>query len=82
MRISREAIVRMLRERGLDDRATEAKDRLPDVVETENDLGLLSEFGVAADDLAGGLGEVASDDRDLASDDEVPEDGQPDDRAG
>jgi hypothetical protein len=74
MRISRDAIVEMLKERGLDDRASEAQERLPVVIETENDLGLLSEFGIAADDLVGGLGEVATDDKDMAPDDEIGDD--------
>jgi hypothetical protein len=74
MRISRDAIVEMLKERGLDDRASEAQERLPAVIETENDLGLLSEFGIAADDLVGGLGEVATDDKDMAPDDEIGDD--------
>jgi hypothetical protein len=74
MRISRDAIVEMLKERGLDDRASEAQERPPVVIETENDLGLLSEFGIAADDLVGGLGEVATDDKDRAPDDESGDD--------
>jgi hypothetical protein len=74
MRISRDAIVEMLKERGLEDRASDAEEHLPAVIETENDLGLLSEFGIAADDLVGGLGEVATDDKDLVPDDEVGDD--------
>ncbi len=62
MRIGRTAIVEMLRERGLSARATEAQERLPAVLETEHDLGLLSEFGIAAEDLSGGLGEVSDED--------------------
>ena len=52
----------MLRERGLADRAVEAERRLPEVLETEQHLGLLSEFGIAADDLTGGLGDVSDQD--------------------
>jgi len=61
MEIPKEKIVELLRERGQNDRADQADSELPDQVDPQEHAGLLSKFGIDAQDLAGklpgGLGE-------------------------
>jgi hypothetical protein len=61
MEIPKDKVIELLRERGQDDRASQAEKELPDQVDHERDAGLLSKFGVDPKDLLGklpgGLGE-------------------------
>jgi hypothetical protein len=55
MQIPKDKIVELLRERGQDDKATQADSELPDQVDTEQHGDLLSKFGIDPQDLAGKL---------------------------
>jgi hypothetical protein len=55
MKIPKEKVVELLRERGQDDMATRAEAELPDQVDLEQHADLLSKFGVDPQDLAGKL---------------------------
>lgn len=56
MQIDKDQIIQMLKSRGQHDKATAAQAELPDKVDTDDDAGLLSKFGLDPQDLAGGLG--------------------------
>lgn len=61
MQIDKKQIIDVLKNRGDDDKATQAQSELPDQVDTDKDSGLLSKFGVDPQDLVsklpGGLGD-------------------------
>ena len=62
MEIPKDAILKLLRERGQGDQAAQAEQELPDQVDPEQHGGLLSKFGLDAGELmklvggGGGLG--------------------------
>jgi len=56
MQIPKDQILSLLRDRGQDDKATEADQQLPDQVDTDQHGDLLSKFGLDPKDLLGGLG--------------------------
>jgi len=56
MQIPKAQILDFLRSRGDGSQADQADSELPDQVDTEQDQGLLSKFGVDPKDLTGGLG--------------------------
>ena len=56
MQIDKQQIIEMLKNRGDHDKATQAQSDLPDKVDTDQDSGLLSKFGINPADLLGGAG--------------------------
>ena len=56
MQIDKSQIIDLLRQRGEDSKADQAQQELPGQVDTEQDAGLLSRFGISIDDLLGGAG--------------------------
>jgi hypothetical protein len=56
MEIPKEQILGMLRDRGQDDKASQAEQELPDKVDPEQHGDLLSRFGLDPKELLGGLG--------------------------
>jgi hypothetical protein len=62
MEIPKEQILQFLQERGDSDQAAQADQELPDQVDTDQDAGLLSKFGIDPQELiskfGGGLGGV------------------------
>ena len=56
MQIDKQQIIEMLKNRGDHDKATQAQSDLPDTVDTDQDSGLLSKFGINPADLLGGSG--------------------------
>ena len=56
MQIDKQQIIEMLKNRGDHDKATQAQSDLPDQVDTDQDSGLLSKFGINPADLLGGAG--------------------------
>lgn len=56
MQIPKQQILDFLRSRGDGSQADQADSELPDQVDTEQDRGLLSKFGVDPKELTGGLG--------------------------
>lgn len=56
MQIDKDQIIALLRERGDSDKADQAEQELPGQVDTDQDAGLLSKFGIDPADLLGGLG--------------------------
>ncbi|MCW2804741.1 MAG: hypothetical protein QOF52_1442 [Propionibacteriaceae bacterium] len=65
MNIDKQQIIELLRSRGDQDQAAQADSELPDTVDTDKDAGLLSKFGINAEDLLGklpgGLGDKLGD---------------------
>ena len=65
MKIDKDTILQFLRQKGQDDKVGQAEQELPDQVDTEEDSGLLSKFGIDIDDLKkmipGGLGDKIPD---------------------
>jgi hypothetical protein len=65
MNIDKQQIIELLRSRGDQDQAAQANSELPDTVDTDKDAGLLSKFGINAEDLLGklpgGLGDKLGD---------------------
>jgi hypothetical protein len=59
MEIPKEQILDLLRQRGDNDKAEQAKNELPDQVDTERDSGILDRLGIDPKDLLGGLGGAA-----------------------
>lgn len=59
MEIPKEQILDLLKQRGDNDKADQARSELPDKVDTERDSGLLDKFGIDPKDLLGGLGGAA-----------------------
>jgi hypothetical protein len=55
MQIPKEQILEFLRSRGDDDKASQAEGELPDQVDTEQDSGMLSKYGIDVQDLMGAL---------------------------
>jgi hypothetical protein len=55
MQIDKQQIVDMLKNRGDNDKATQAQSELPDQVDTDKDSGLLDKFGINPQDLLGKL---------------------------
>ncbi len=53
MQIDKETILSTLREQGKTNEAEQAKQELPDQVDTERDAGLLERFGLNPQDLVG-----------------------------
>ena len=56
MEIPKEQILELLRNRGDRDKADQADQELPDKVDPDRDMGLLSKFGVEPSELLGKLG--------------------------
>jgi hypothetical protein len=56
MEIPKDQILALLRERGQDDKASQAESELPDQVDTEKHGDLLSRLGIDPGELLGGLG--------------------------
>jgi hypothetical protein len=56
MEIPKEQILGMLRDRGQDDKVSQAEQELPDKVDPEQHGDLLSRFGLDPKELLGGLG--------------------------
>jgi len=56
MQIDKQQIIESLKNRGDHDQATQAQSDLPDKVDTDQDSGLLSKFGINPADLLGGAG--------------------------
>jgi hypothetical protein len=54
MEIPKEQILKLLRERGQDDKVTEADQQLPDQVDPEQHADLLSKLGIDPKELLGG----------------------------
>ena len=56
MKIDKEQIISLLRERGDDAKADQAQQELPGQVDTDRDTGLLAKLGIDPSDLLGGVG--------------------------
>ena len=56
MEIPKEKILDLLRQQGKSDEARQADQELPDQVDPDRDSGLLAKFGIAPQELLGGLG--------------------------
>ena len=56
MEIPKEKILELLRSRGDQDKADQADQELPDKVDPDRDMELLSKFGVEPSELLGKLG--------------------------
>ena len=56
MQIPKEQILEFLRSRGDEDKAQQADGELPDQVDTDQDQGLLSKYGIDVQDLLGKVG--------------------------
>ena len=56
MEIPKEQILQFLQERGQTDQAAQAEGELPDQVDTEQDAGLLSKFGIDPQELMSQFG--------------------------
>jgi hypothetical protein len=56
MEIPKEQILQFLQERGSSDEAAQADQELPETVDTEQDAGLLSKFGIDPQELIGKFG--------------------------
>jgi hypothetical protein len=54
MEIPKEQILDLLRQRGDNDKVEQAKNELPDQVDTERDSGILDRLGIDPKDLLGG----------------------------
>jgi hypothetical protein len=54
--IPKEQILQFLQERGSSDEAAQADQELPETVDTEQDAGLLSKFGIDPQELIGKFG--------------------------
>jgi len=61
MKIDKDTIVKLLKDRGEDDKAKQASEELPAEVDHEKDANVLSKFGIDPKDLLsklpGGLGD-------------------------
>ena len=55
MEIDKDQIVKLLRSKGDDAKADQARSELPDKVDPEKDSGLLSKFGIDPQELLGDL---------------------------
>jgi hypothetical protein len=56
MEIPKDKILDLLREQGKNDQADQARQELPDQVDTDRDSGLLAKFGIDPQELLGKLG--------------------------
>jgi F0F1-type ATP synthase membrane subunit b/b' len=56
MEIPKDKIIDLLRERGADDKVSQAQQELPEQVDTEKHKDLLDKLGVDPKDLVGGIG--------------------------
>jgi hypothetical protein len=56
MQIPKDQILDFLRSKGDSSKADQANSELPDQVDTDQDAGLLSKFGIDPKQLMGGLG--------------------------
>jgi len=56
MQIDKDQVISFLQQRGDDANAEQAREELPDRVDTEKDAGLLAKFGIDPSELLGGLG--------------------------
>ena len=59
MQIDKQQIIEFLKNRGDNEKATQAQSELPDQVDTDQHADLLSRFGVDPKDLLGGAGGLA-----------------------
>ena len=57
MEIPKDKIIGMLRERGADDKVSQAEQELPDRVDPEQHRDQLEKLGIDPQDLIGGIGE-------------------------
>ncbi len=57
MEIPKDKILEKIKSQGDDAKTEQARDELPDKVDTEKDSGLLEKFGVDPKDLMGGIGD-------------------------
>ncbi|MBE0011094.1 hypothetical protein [Arthrobacter sp. AET 35A] len=55
MNIDKQQIIDLLKNQGDNDKADQAEKELPDQVDTDQDKGLLSKFGINPQDLLGKL---------------------------
>jgi hypothetical protein len=55
VQIDKQQIIDMLKNRGHNDKATQAESELPDKVDTDTDSGMLDKFGINPQDLMGKL---------------------------
>ena len=63
MKIDKDTILQFLQQKGASDKADQARQELPDEVDTDRDQGLLERFGIDIGDLlsmvkGGGLGDI------------------------
>jgi hypothetical protein len=56
MEIPKEQVLQLLQDRGDSEQATQAEQELPDQVDTEQDAGLLSKFGIEPQELISKFG--------------------------
>lgn len=56
MQIDKQEIIQMIQSRGDYDKATQAESELPEQIDTDQDSGLLSKFGINPSDLFGVAG--------------------------
>ena len=56
MEIPKDQILRLLRDRGDNDKADQADQQLPDQVDPEQHSDLLGKFGISPSDLPGNIG--------------------------
>jgi hypothetical protein len=56
MEIPKDKVLEMMHEQGKSDQADQAKQELPDKVDTERDSGMLEKFGLNPKDLMSKLG--------------------------
>jgi len=57
MEIPKDKIIEMLRERGADDKVSQAEQELPDRVDPEQHRDQLEKLGIDPQDLIGGIGD-------------------------
>ena len=57
MEIPKDNIIEMLRERGADDKVSQAEQELPDQVDPEQHRDQLEKLGIDPQDLIGGIGD-------------------------
>jgi hypothetical protein len=58
MEIPKDKILDLLRQRGEDDKASQAEQELPERVDPQRDSGMLGKLGIDPQDLIGSLGGV------------------------
>jgi hypothetical protein len=56
MEISKEQIIELLKNQGDEGTAEQARNELPEKLDTERDAGLLEKYGINIQDIVGGAG--------------------------